>query len=53
MILVIQIVLKELGYPSHLPENIFLATFGCITGFLGIFVIHMSDFIISKSKRYY
>lgn len=53
IILIIQIILKEWGYPSHLPENIFLATFGCITGFLGIFVIHMSDFIISKSKRYY
>ena len=53
MILVIQIVLKELGYPSHLPENIFLATFGCITGFLGIFIIHMSDFITEKSKRDY
>jgi len=53
MILVIQIVLKELGYPSHLPENIILAIFGCITGFLGIFVIHMSDFIIVKSKRHY
>ena len=53
MILVIQIVLKELGYPSHLPENIFLANFGCITGFLGIFIIHMSDFITEKSKRDY
>lgn len=53
IILVIQIVLKELGYPSHLPENIFLATFGCITGFLGIFVIHLSDFMTAKSKRYY
>ncbi len=53
MIFIIQIILKELGYPSHLPENIFLATFGCIMGFLGIFVIHMSDFIISKSKTYY
>ena len=53
IIFIIQIILKELGYPSHLPENIFLATFGCIMGFLGIFVIHTSDFIISKSKSYY
>ncbi|MDQ2685792.1 MAG: hypothetical protein M3Y25_08120, partial [Thermoproteota archaeon] len=53
IIFIIQIILKELGYPSHLPENIFLATFGCIMGFLGIFVIHTSDFIISKSKTYY
>jgi hypothetical protein len=42
-----------LGYPSHLPENIFLATFGCIMGFLGIFVIHISDFISSKTKKQY
>jgi membrane associated rhomboid family serine protease len=53
IIFIIQIVLNELGYPSHLPENIFLATFGCIMGFLGIFVIHMSDSIISKSKTHY
>ena len=53
MIFIIQIILKELGYPSHLPENIFLATFGCFMGFLGIFVIHMPDFIVSKSKKYF
>jgi drug/metabolite transporter (DMT)-like permease len=53
IIFIIQIVLKELGYPSHLPENILLATFGCIMGFLGIFVIHMSDSIISRSKAHY
>jgi drug/metabolite transporter (DMT)-like permease len=53
IIFIMQIILKELGYPSHLPENIFIATFGCIMGFLGIFVIHMSDFIISKSKKYH
>jgi drug/metabolite transporter (DMT)-like permease len=53
IIFIIQIILKELGHPSHLPENMFIATFGCIMGFLGIFVIHMSDFIISKSKKYH
>ncbi|HET6589461.1 MAG: EamA family transporter [Candidatus Nitrosocosmicus sp.] len=53
MIFAIQILLKGLGYPSHLPENIFLATFGCIMGFLGIFIIHASDHFASKSNRYY
>jgi len=53
IIFVIQITLKELGYPSHLPENFFLAMFGCIMGFLGIFMIHTSDFIISKSKKFF
>lgn len=53
IIFVIQIILKELGYPSHIPENLFLATFGCIMGFLGIFIIHTTDFIISKSKKFF
>ena len=52
IIFIIQIILKGLGYPSHLPENIILATLGCITGFLGIFIIHTWDFVISKSKKY-
>lgn len=52
IIFIIQIILKELGYPSHLPENIILATLGCIMGFLGIFIIHTMDFVISKSKKY-
>lgn len=41
---VIQIVLKEFGISSHLPENIFLAILGGVTGFLGIYIIHMSDY---------
>ena len=41
---VIQIVLKEFGISSHLPENIFLAILGGVTGFLGIYTIHMSDY---------
>ena len=53
IIFVIQIILKELAYPSHLPENLFLATFGCIMGFFGIFIIHTSDFVISKSKKFF
>ena len=51
IIFIIQLILKELGYPSHLPENLFLATFGCIMGFLGIFIIHMSDLFIPKSRK--
>ena len=41
---VIQIVLKEFGISSHLPGNIFLAILGGVTGFLGIYTIHMSDY---------
>jgi drug/metabolite transporter (DMT)-like permease len=36
----IQIMLKELGITTNLPENIFLAILGGILGFLGIYVIH-------------
>ena len=39
----IQIMLKELGITSNLPENIFLAILGGILGFLGIYVIHMHN----------
>ncbi|HXT82773.1 MAG TPA: EamA family transporter [Verrucomicrobiae bacterium] len=48
--LVIQIILKELGFVSHLPENIFLAILGSIIGFLGIFIIHIPDFSISVKR---
>ncbi|HEY0580349.1 MAG TPA: hypothetical protein VGC75_06550 [Candidatus Nitrosocosmicus sp.] len=49
--LIIQIILKELGFASHLPVNIFLAILGSIIGFFGIFIIHMSDFLLLKKKR--
>jgi drug/metabolite transporter (DMT)-like permease len=49
--LIIQIILKELGFASHLPVNIFLAILGSIIGFFGIFIIHMSDFLLLKNKR--
>ena len=39
----IQIMLKELGIASNLPENIFLAILGGVLGFLGIYVIHMHN----------
>jgi drug/metabolite transporter (DMT)-like permease len=39
----IQIMLKELGITTNLPENIFLAILGGVLGFLGIYVIHMHN----------
>jgi drug/metabolite transporter (DMT)-like permease len=39
----IQIMLKELGITSNLPENIFLAILGGVFGFFGIYVIHMHN----------
>jgi drug/metabolite transporter (DMT)-like permease len=39
----IQIMLKELGIATNLPENIYLAIVGGVLGFLGIYVIHMHN----------
>ena len=49
--IIIQIILKELGFASRLPENIFLAILGGITGFLGIYIIHLRGFLIPIAKR--
>jgi drug/metabolite transporter (DMT)-like permease len=49
--IVIQTTLKELGFSSHLPENIYLAFLGGIIGFLGIYIIHMPDLLISKKTK--
>lgn len=48
---IIQIMLKELGFTSRLPEHILLAILGGIVGFLGIYIIHMPDFLIPLTKR--
>jgi drug/metabolite transporter (DMT)-like permease len=48
---IIQMVLKEFGITSHLPENIFLAILGGVTGFLGIYIIHIPDYSIAITKR--
>ena len=47
----IQTTLKELGFSSHLPENIYLAFLGGVIGFLGIYMIHMPDLLISKKTK--
>jgi drug/metabolite transporter (DMT)-like permease len=47
----IQIILKELGITSNLPENIFLAILGGVLGFLGIYVIHMHTRYLSIIPR--
>ena len=39
----IQMMLKEFGIATNLPENIFLAILGGVLGFLGIYVIHMHN----------
>lgn len=47
----IQIILKELGITSNLPEDIFLAILGGVLGFLGIYVIHMHTHYLSIIPR--
>ena len=49
--IMIQMVLKEFNIASHLPENIFLAILGGVSGFFGICIIHMSDYSIPMMKR--
>ena len=49
--ILIQIILKELGITSNLPENIFLAILGGVLGFLGIYVIHMHTHYLSIIPR--
>ena len=51
MTVVLQIILKEFGINSHLPENIFLAILGGVTGFLGIYVIHIPNHSVSIAKQ--
>ena len=51
MTVVLQIILKEFGINSHLPENIFLAILGGVTGFLGIYVIHIPNHSMSIAKQ--
>jgi drug/metabolite transporter (DMT)-like permease len=49
--LVAQLLLGEIGFPTNLPNNIYLAVVGGIIGFLGIYVIHMRDYSLRSVKR--
>jgi drug/metabolite transporter (DMT)-like permease len=49
--IIIQIMLRELGVKSNLPENIFIAVVGGVIGFLGIYIIHMHDGSMSVNLR--
>ena len=45
-----QLLLVGVGFPSNLPNNIYLAVLGGIIGFLGIYVIHMHDYSLHPTK---
>lgn len=47
----LQLMLREFGINAHLPENIFLAIFGGVTGFLGIYVIHIPNYSMSMTRK--
>jgi drug/metabolite transporter (DMT)-like permease len=47
----LQLMLREFGINTHLPENIFLAIFGGVTGFLGIYVIHIPNYSMSMTRK--
>src|ERR671918_99963 len=48
--LVAQLLLVEVGFPSNLPDNTYLAVLGGIIGFLGIYVIHMHDYSLHSTN---
>ena len=48
---IIQIMIKQFGISSNLPENIFLAIVGGIIGFLGIYVIHLHSTSVNIGKN--
>jgi drug/metabolite transporter (DMT)-like permease len=50
--LALQVALNESGeLYSNLPQNLLLAAFGSMIGFIGIFVIHMHDYTYRFRKR--
>jgi drug/metabolite transporter (DMT)-like permease len=49
--LVIQIILREVGFPSNLPDNILLAILGGVMGFSGIYLIHLHDYSLYSGKK--
>jgi hypothetical protein len=51
MTVMLQLILREFGINTHLPENIFLAIFGGVTGFLGICVIHIPSYSMPITKK--
>jgi drug/metabolite transporter (DMT)-like permease len=51
MTVMLQLILKEFGINSHLPENIFLAISGGVIGFVGIYVIHTPHYSMSITKK--
>ena len=49
--IILQLVLKEFGINSHLPENLFLAILGGVTGFLGIYMIHIPNYSMPVTNK--
>jgi len=51
MTVMLQLILREFGINTHLPENIILAIFGGVTGFLGIYLIHIPNYSMPMTKK--
>ncbi len=45
-----EVVVKELGIKTHLPENLILAVLGGVIGFLGIYIIHLPRYSVPITK---
>ena len=46
----LQLIIRELGISTHLPENILLAILGGVVGFLGIYIIHLPGYFVPITK---
>lgn len=46
----IELIVKEFGIRTHLPENIILAMLGGVVGFLGIYIIHLPRYSVPITK---
>ena len=46
----LQLIIRELGISTHLPENMLLAILGGLVGFLGIYIIHLPGYFVPITK---
>jgi len=47
----LQLIIRELGINTHLPENLLFAILGGVVGFIGIYIIHLPGYFVPITKR--
>jgi drug/metabolite transporter (DMT)-like permease len=48
---ILQLMIRQLGFTTHLPVNIILAILGGVVGFCGIYIIHMPKYSVPIARR--